>query len=240
MAQIAWVKTQSLLARVHSLRLDQYFGVLTAAHVTAAFPRRGSLGLCIFNREGKLQKQEIDIAEIEFALFHVPENGPDGPDIGFLQLQERNVSNLKATHQFLELERLWQSNEADPPFLDWVVGVVGEWTAELDPVRPLGELKSPLRRKQFRALLAVGKAARPRFENGFDLFDMRPNFPAAPSSYGGVSGGGVWRVYIDELGDNDYVVRERRLIGVPFYEHGPRSIYDHLTKTVANKWVSAS
>jgi hypothetical protein len=94
----------------------------------------------------------------------------------------------------------------------------------------------------------VGKAAALRTENGFDLFDLAPSLPSPPSSYGGISGGGIWRTYIDSVGDGRYLVRGRRLIDVPFFQlpaaddslylvcHGPKSIYELLTVAVERKW----
>jgi hypothetical protein len=155
------------------VRIELVFGVPTAAHAIKALPRKGNVGLVLFNREGKLQKQTIDMAQTESVYFYVPENGADGPDLGFVRLPETNVSNLKATHVFLKLENR-PIDELPPPFLDWVVGVVGEWTAELVPLQPLDPAKSPLRRKQFQAALSVGKAYKPRMENGFDLFNFEP------------------------------------------------------------------
>jgi|KBSSwiStaDraftv2_1062776.scaffolds.fasta_scaffold723440_1 hypothetical protein len=231
------------------VKVGSIFGVLTAAHVISELTRHSSVGIVVFGGEGKLQKQEIDMKETEAVIFYKPENKERGPDIAFLRLPEVNASNLRATHLFLDLEELRARSDSDPPFLDWMVGVVGEWTTELEPITPPGGLTSPLRRKRFQALLGVGKSVGHRTENGFDLFDFAPNVPRPPSTYGGVSGGAIWHLYIEQLGENDYAVRGKRFIGVPFYElyddknalylvcHGPQS-YGQLSDAILSKWAS--
>jgi hypothetical protein len=217
------------------VRIESVFGVPTAAHAIKALPRKGNVGLVLFNRKGKLQKQTIDMAQTESVYFYVPENGADGPGLGFVRLPETNVSNLKATHVFLKLENR-PIDELPPPFLDWVVGVVGEWTAELVPLQPLDPAKSPLRRKQFQAFYPWAKPTSLEWKMA-SIFLIEPAVSPPPSTYGGVSGGAVWRVYIDRVGDERYLIRRQRLIGLPFYEipegnalhlvcHGPQ---EHLS-----------
>jgi hypothetical protein len=94
-----------------------------------------------------------------FAVFHSPQNKEHGPDLGFLRLPEMNASNFKATHSFLDLKKSASATELEPPFLDCVVGVVGEWTEDLDQIKPLDPSLPALRRKRLRATLSVGKAA---------------------------------------------------------------------------------
>jgi len=231
------------------VKVGSKFGVLTAAHVIEALPCKGQVGVVQFNHRTPVQKQTIEMADADLVTFHVPANKERGPDIGFLRLPEMNVANFKATHRFLDLERLACAEEPGPPFLDWVVVVVSEWTEDVDPIQPLHPESRPLRKTQFQAALSVGKAESPRTENDFDLFDLVPALPSPPSSYGGVSGGAVRRVYINEIGENQYLMRGNRLIGVPFYElednngslrlvcHGPNSIYERLRLAIDAYWA---
>jgi hypothetical protein len=104
-----------------------------------------------------------------------------------------------------------------------------------------------MRRKQFKLLLSAGTVRALREEGGFDLFNLKPSLPMPPASYGGVSGGAVWRFLTERNGDQ-LVVTGKQLIGVPFYEigpddgpldlicHGPQSIYNRLAKVVIDKW----
>ncbi|MGH6802740.1 MAG: hypothetical protein ACREC3_05150 [Methyloceanibacter sp.] len=228
------------------VKIGPYPGILTAAHVLEALPRDGPIGLVAFNRSATFQRDTIR-GRWDAVAIRVPENGPDGPDIGFMSLPEFNVRNLSATHSFLNLKPPAALDEPAREGWNLFAGVVGEWTTELEPVQPANLSRPPMRRKNFRLLLAGGPVSPLRNEYGFDLFDLKPSLSRPPSDYGGVSGGGVWRFYLDAVGDDRHVVRERRLIGVPFYQlsvdddplhlvcHGPLSIYERLTKAVLSK-----
>lgn len=229
------------------VRIGSIEGVLTAAHVIRRLHDIDEVGIAAFNRSSPhVQSQTVDMALTDAMIFYVKENGSRGPDIGFLRLPEKNISNLKATHTFLELKKPAKLDQPNSTALDSFVGVVDEWTDELEPLQPLDASKPPMRRKWFKMLLGSGVVSDPRVENGFDLFNLRPTLTPPPSSYAGVSGGAVWRVYVDPIGDR-FVLKEKQLIGVPFFEvlaeddaltlvcHGPRSIYDRVIPEVLSK-----
>jgi len=89
--------------------------------------------------------------------------------------------------------------------------------------------------------------------NGFDLLRFAtipaPDFQP-PNTYKGTSGGGAWRLFVTKHDDGRYTVRQRRLVGVAFWEdprphgmdlicHGTESVYDRLRDAVRARWPLA-
>jgi hypothetical protein len=88
--------------------------------------------------------------------------------------------------------------------------------------------------------------------DGFDYIDLRSRRslePKTPSSFGGVSGSGLWRFSIARLSESEIKPYAFQLAGVAFYQladtddgvatvrfHGPRSIYERLLPPVRN-WL---
>jgi hypothetical protein len=84
----------------------------------------------------------------------------------------------------------------------------------------------------------------------YDLLDFEvtggPGFDL-PSSFGGASGGALWRFYY-VMKDNVPTVVDRRLIGVLFYQslssegkrviscHGPTSVYSAVPAAISKRW----
>jgi hypothetical protein len=131
--------------------------------------------------------------------------------------------------------------------MDAIVGMISELTEDIPSGLPL------VRRKSFTAIFGPGTSSAITEANAYDLFDFKvtetPDFKL-PSSFGGTSGGAVWRFYIGEKDGTPSVV-DSRLIGVPFFEtprdgkmiisfHGPKSIYGVLADAIAKRWPEAS
>jgi hypothetical protein len=97
-------------------------------------------------------------------------------------------------------------------------------------------------------LYAVSILQRKYKRSGYDLRDLEVSYDSGlPRSYGGMSGGGLWRVYLEKVG-KDVIVKERMLYGVAFYQrflrgkkglvvcHGPQSVYGMLVDAIRKKW----
>lgn len=224
-------------------KLGPISGIVTAAHVLKALPDKGEVGLVRFNSRGQVQKQTIEMSHAEKVIISAGD-GPLGPDLGFLQLPPVNGGNLEATNNFFNLGKRREAHAA-PMYFEAVVGVVGEWTADVRPT-------STTRRKDLELLFGGGQVTgKSHLPNGFDLCTFKVDYAAdvkKPSTYKGVSGGGLWRVYYQFDAGERQVVREKRLVGVAFYEftepdgsqmitcHGPRSIYRHLVERMQERW----
>lgn len=219
-------------------------GLLTAAHVVKCLGNKGQVGFVHFDGRGQVHKPVIDLAVLERLTICGETFGPNGPDLAFLRLPLSTVATLQARSNFLNL--LAQGDTArcpEPPadtLMTAVVGVVGEWTENL-------RHKSFESIKRFTLLAAGGRIASKREHNGHDLLDFErvlPKDQLVPSSYGGVSGGGLWRVYVCQ---SEQII-ETRLLGFAFYQsplsegsrlitcHGPRSVYGHLIDAMTKKW----
>jgi hypothetical protein len=222
-------------------------GILTAAHVLQNLPNRGEVALLLFpGNERRLQKQTIDMALADKVMLAAATSGSSGPDLGFLRLPEVNIKNLRATNSFFNISDKRDGVARGQPrttYTDAVLGVVEEWTKDAAPVRLSTRLKT------FNLLFCGGDVTSKWCAGPYDLCTFTPSFEDGiepPKSYGGVSGGGLWRVYFEPDGSNK--VHERRLIGVAFYEipdaegnkrincHGPLSVYDHLIETIRARW----
>ena len=79
----------------------------------------------------------------------------------------------------------------------------------------------------------------------FDYYDMDADENAQiPTSYAGMSGGGLWQVTVRQTPDGNIVPGRHLFCGVSFYEgvrsngikfmrcHGRRSVYEHCFKAV--------
>jgi hypothetical protein len=70
-------------------KVGSTFGVLTAAHVIEALPRKGEVGVVVFEHETKLQKQTIEMSSTGFALFH-------SPPLAFEEWEKESIPRMEA------------------------------------------------------------------------------------------------------------------------------------------------
>lgn len=222
------------------------FGVLTAAHVIGALPKESKVGVVRF-RENKIhvQKQTIDMSEVEVICLGQQPFDAAGPDIGFLKLPQDSIGWLRATNIFHNLKKRQNSMLSTldaAPYVDSLVGVVAERTQELSPVHADSSLLG------VSAVFLSGETRNYRIAGGLDLIDFLPSWNEElepPNSYGGVSGGGLWRLFLaSDLNSK----RGQSLLGVAFYQsdeidyqrtitcHGPVTVYDKLIECIQERW----
>ena len=194
----------------------------------------------------------IEMQHAEPILIGGEASGASGPDLGFLRLSQSDVGKLKALGSFYNLSRRRSDALANVPsasnYVDAITGIVHERTKEIASVSP------KVVSTGFEALFVDGLSGKIIDHADFDLFDFepapRPGF-ILPSDYRGVSGGAVWRFYVNLEGETPKVV-EKRLLGVPFHQsdlkdgnrvlrcHGPRSVYATLFDKIREQWPSES
>ena len=125
------------------------------------------------------------------------------------------------------------------------MGIIAEWS-DKEPVA-MGSLDVTT----IRGLLNVGAAVEIEPADGCDRlrFDVLPadDF-TLPESYGGTSGGGVWRAFTQMRTDQKKYLVQLRLLGVAFYQsdatngsrsiicHGPKTIYDRMFTAIRARW----
>ena len=190
----------------------------------------------------RLPPGQLDYVKIEERPY-----GPLGPDLAFLKLRDETAEALGTHCSFLNLPKEAQLSKAPPPNdvkeTDIVFGLVGKW----DDDDPSGVLDKGV----ITALANLGTIDALPSHAGFDRLQFTPgNSPEIqlPRSYGGTSGGGLWRLYTEKLANGEDHRVQARLLGIPYYEiylpdrspniicHGPNSIYKFLMNDVCSRW----
>lgn len=227
--------------------IGQTKGILTAAHVLAELPNTGPVGIVrFFNKEDKLQKLTLEMGHTQKISLGTAPFSEWGPDLAFLRLPFDTAGSLAATNNYVNFNRAREENELPAtPYFDAVVGEIGEWTKNLSPKKPVTKLKG------VQALFATGNIANKVIRDGLDFVDLQLVYEEGfepPHSYGGVSGGGLWRCYLDSA-SAPKELRFVRLHGVAFWEndptepirvirsHGPRSIFGALYEKITENGI---
>ena len=166
---------------------------------------------------------------------------------------------MKANWSFLNLLQEAELIEAPAPEgtkqYDFIYGVVAEWsTDEPDPSKQLGM-------GLISVLMNEGHAIEIAARDGCDRLVFTPlpdqklvpalpdHILSPPKSYGGTSGGGLWRLYTKPTDDGKERLFQSRLLGVAYHEtdrtnrwrnkiicHGPRSVYHTLQEKIRSRW----
>ncbi|OCP19680.1 MULTISPECIES: hypothetical protein [unclassified Ensifer] len=229
------------------VRIGPIFGILTAAHVLDALSRHEEVGLMrITNRPDRPQKMKIDMRAAETVMIGELPFGSSGPDIGFLRLPNgEELGWLKSKNIFFNLEK----PQPDPPSslqalpcFHLFIGVVAERTEKAENTETNSLLTGMTAMASAATILREGNA------NGLDILDIDIGFAPGvkrPTSFGGMSGGGLWQVCLDA---EQQQVRDRRPVGVAFYQsdlvngqrtvtcHGPQTIYTGMLAQIRAKW----
>jgi len=225
------------------VQIDDMRGILTAAHVLTDLPNEGLVGLVRFlDKEEQHQQLKLDMGKTQKILLGSAPFTEWGPDVAFLRMPFDTAGTLGATNTYVNFIKTREGpSQLGPRYFDAVVGEIGEWTEDLSPKR------ADTRLKGVRALFATGNIVRTFDRDGLDYFDLELVHETGftpPNSYGGMSGGGLWRCYIDEALPPT-ILHAVRLHGVAFWQndldetvrvircHGPKSVYGALYDKIA-------
>jgi hypothetical protein len=195
------------------------------------------------------QRFDLDMQKTEEIIIWNKIDG-DAADIGFLSIPEIDARTLEARGAVFynfEADRNFVPSESTNRVAQAhaIVGVVAEWTEEQPGGKP-GERKAII-----GGLFGVAKSITEFQEKGIDLVEVEINHttgPSVPKSYGGVSGGALWKLHV-ELDASDKIVNiGKELRGVAFRQSGdPRLItcndlpsISALKKAIADKWPEES
>lgn len=222
------------------------YGILTAQHVAELVVDPFMLGLSAA-REG--QEDAMSVSRDKMRIFEVAKRESDefGPDLAFILLSDwEDVSTIKASRSFYPMEYGQKELSDSPPPID-----AGIWFVCGSPGEHFVEEES---KAGFLKILSFKQTCFPvnpskQFERGsFDYIDLELNArDTLPTSFGGVSGGGLWQVTIERLNDGRYISRRYLLSGVAYYEqspsngarfircHGSKSIYSPLVQVVKGR-----
>ncbi|MCK3776677.1 hypothetical protein MZK49_08020 [Ensifer sesbaniae] len=228
------------------VRIGPIFGILTAAHVLDALSPHEEVGLLrITNRPDRPQKMKIDMGQAETVVIGRPPFGSSGPDIAFLRLPEATAGWLKAKNTFFNLKKPQPeppSSLLALPCFNLFIGVVAERT------RKARKAETNTLLTEVTAFASAATILHEYDAKGLDFLDidilLAPEVKR-PTSFGGMSGGGLWQVCLDTEQRQE---RDRRLVGVAFYEsesvngrrsltcHGPQTIYTDMLARIRAKW----
>lgn len=232
--------------------IDGNKGILTASHVIDALKRLSDPGIVRFPTNSlNRQSLRFNFEHCRVAEIKGPTYTEQGPDIAFLRLPPDTLAALGATSSFLNLSARSQEFQVEPSaFVDSgaaffaATGVVEEWTEDLDPKRPKQKVVG------FNAVCAVGQMAVDRHDLPCDIVKLKPTFDEElqePGSFGGVSGGGIWKFQCDPSREGTPIIKHV-LSGVTFFEtehtasgrclidHGPKTIYCDLIAKVRSEF----
>ena len=166
------------------------------------------------------------------------ENPEWGPDLAILELPRPFVSTIRAHKSFLNLTQQRATLAAHPLALVrcWAVtGMVGQFS-EVQTRQAANIVEANI---QARAFFSVIQQTYQR--DGYDYFDAgaKVELPGAPSSFGGVSGGGLWEIGLSMTKSGKISWDGKRYFrGVAFWQsplsdgrrvircHGPKSIFE--------------
>jgi hypothetical protein len=194
-------------------------GILTCAHVAERYRGRPEIGLLRFSRDSIDQRQKLMLGETK--TLYIEENignprwsNPKAFDLAFTRLAERDVETLSAMCVFLNWDlNMKKFNEGEPKYdthVDAVFGLVGEFSGQ--PVFRPGLVTSPM-----KGVLTPGHIVSK--DNGALILEcMDYNVTSLPTSFGGSSGGGLWRMYLNVSADGSYQEIETRLCGLASFQ----------------------
>ncbi len=149
-----------------------------------------------------------------------------GPDLILLRIPAEHVGSIDVHKVFLNVEKVPRKLNLKVLEVKVLMGTPAAF----------GKIKDAHAHLQIIAMFLSTEKKRKR--NGFDYLDYKFDltYPGMPRKFGGVSGGGVWNVYLYYSPETGEIVCSESLHGVAFYEldivnktrpircHGPESI----------------
>ncbi len=190
-------------------------GILTCGHVAELYEELPEIGLVRFV-QGNAQRRMIQLGDTQTIIMQSSDSFGEKKevlDLAFTMLPPETASSVEANGVFLNIEKNRAKMEAYAStkghFRDAMLGLVDEFSGE--PFVQGKEIISPM-----RGVLHGGQITAQ--ENGLLTFKaMDYNLPHLPRSFGGMSGGGVWRAYFEEGAHGSRVV-EMMLCGVASWQ----------------------
>jgi hypothetical protein len=193
------------------IKHGEMHGILTCAHVDKQLRQsKQPVGLVRFNRGLAQQSGTLNMDEIlSYAAGEEPWT-KGGDDISFIHLPPHLIGNIAKDCVFLDAEKNFSKSEPDDRSsliqVHSVFGLVEQFTGTT--TRQSGRATTLLRGvltsgalRDFDALTAT-------------LECFEENLPELPDSFGGTSGGGLWRLYVHKRNDGSFEAAHHRLIGI--------------------------
>lgn len=232
------------------VRIDDMYGVLTAAHVLECLPRDQDIGLIIPTGSDQPLVHRSTLAK--GAISRLPHGHRpytrDGPDVALLLISMLDARALGARKSFYNLSSRCDEILCGPPGRTdglWVVcGFVNEFTTDCGPDRGFSAIKG------FHGVAAAVWVKSEHVRGDFDYSEFVVESDGSgkvPRKFGGLSGGGLWHARLCR-GEDECITPERPVLGgVVFYEspegdgrtiitcHSWESIYARVVESARGK-----
>jgi hypothetical protein len=171
-------------------------GILTCGHVAAAYEKLSEIGLIRFVA-GSQQRRMLKLGDTRTIILQSSDTFTESKevlDLAFTQLPPDAAFSIEAQGVFLNIEKNRAKMESGAPaegkHVDAMLGLVAEFSQQ--PFVEGKEFISPM-----RGVLHTGHICAQ--ENGLLTVEaMDYNLNELPRSFGGMSGGGLWRIYFVE------------------------------------------
>jgi hypothetical protein len=193
------------------IKQGELHGILTCAHVDKYLRElKQPVGLVRLNRGLAQQSGTLNMDEV---LSYAAGDEPwtkGGEDIAFIHLPQHLVGNIEKDCVFLDAEKNFTKPEPNDHSsliqAHSVFGLVEQFTGATTRQngRATTLLKGVLTSGVLRDLDALTAT----------LECFEENRPDLPDSFGGTSGGGLWRVYVRKRDDRSFEAVHHRLIGI--------------------------
>jgi hypothetical protein len=190
--------------------------ILTAQHVIDGLPKKGKIGFIISD---KLHKHVLEVQNLLIVEIEKGEDDSLGPDLGIIVLPQSHIGNIKAHKSFYNIQKYRERMINAPPENDmgvWCISGIPD--IETNVVEPRAGFD---RVKAFFGFCGFGGIGNQYETGSYDYFDFEVQYndrTDSPISFGGVSGGGLWQVLIDQKESGELVMKEAILSGVAFYQ----------------------
>ena len=190
--------------------------ILTCGHVAEAYANLSEVGLVRFVAGSGQQRRMLQLGDTQTAIIQSSDSFSEKKevlDLAFTILSPDAVSSIDAHSVFLNIEKNRAKMEALAPsegkHVDAMLGLVAEFSQT--PYIENREFISSM-----RGVLHSGHVCGQ--ENGLLTFEaMNYNLHEVPKCFGGMSGGGFWRVYFVE-NENETKIVAAMLCGIASWQ----------------------
>jgi hypothetical protein len=192
-------------------------GILTCGHVAKVYANLAEIGLVRFFAGMGQQRRILQLGDTQTAIVQSSDSFSEKKevlDIAFTILLPDAANSIEAHHGvFLNIEKNRVKMEALAPSegknVDAMLGLVAEFSQT--PYVQDTEFVSPM-----RGVLHSGHVCGQ--ENGLLTFEaMKYNHHELPKNFGGMSGGGLWRIYFVE-NENETKIVATMLCGIASWQ----------------------
>ncbi len=226
----------NLLGSGTFVKVKDKYGVLTAQHVinSKKFKNCDEVGFSIREDRHKfsIKKKYLEVIEIGYPL-----SDKDGPDLALIILNEPDVSTVKATKSFWNMDKYIESN------IDIKIGAFCLFGCPNEMVTIEESLQRFEDSKSFGGLAGIAPVDKEWEREGFSFYNYVVSYDElsdTPDSFEGVSGAGLWHIKLFRNKEGLIKYDKPILAGVAFFQssidgnlrsiicNGKKSLYEKL------------